>query len=37
MITLELTGGLGNQLFEYAACYALAQKKDQVIYLFASY
>lgn len=27
MITLELTGGLGNQLFEYAACYALAQQK----------
>lgn len=33
MITLELTGGLGNQLFEYAACYALAQQKRQG-YLF---
>ncbi len=35
MITLELTGGLGNQLFEYAACYALAQQKKTRLSIYS--
>lgn len=37
MITVRIKGGLGNQLFQYAAAYALSQRLGQEIQLDASF
>ena len=37
MVTIRIKGGLGNQLFQYAAGYALAKRMNQKLKLDSSF